>query len=75
MPTKEEIVTFSLLIEDVAEKKKVSYIEAIIIQCEASGLEIELAAKLISPNLKSKLEVEAGSLNLITMNTHARLPL
>jgi hypothetical protein len=75
MPTKEEMMNFSMIIEDIVENKDVSYIDAVVIHCESSGLEIEVAAKLISANLKSKIEAEAGDLKLIIRKSHAKLPL
>lgn len=52
MATKEEITKFSIEIESLAESKEISYMEAIVLYCEKTGFEIEVAAKLISNALK-----------------------
>ena len=52
MPTKDEMTTFSLAIETLAKTKEIPYMDAIILYCEQTGLEVELAAKLVSGSLK-----------------------
>lgn len=74
MPTKSEINEFSMLIEILASEKNISIMDAVILHCESIGLEIELAAKLISPILKKKIESEARGLNYLPRNTD-KLPL
>lgn len=74
MPTKEEITTFSLNIESLVKKKNVSYMEAVVMYCEESGLEIELASKLISGSLKSKIKIEAEDLNFLPKSNTNKLP-
>jgi len=73
MPTKEEIRNFSLLIEELARKEKLGLMDAICHHCKETGLEIELAATLISTALKAKLKEEAQSLNLIKKSS--KLPI
>jgi len=75
MATKEEITDFSLKIEEIVWDKDVSYMDAIILYCEATGFEVELAAKLISNVLKSKIKVEAESLHFLPKSNTAKLPL
>jgi hypothetical protein len=75
MPTKEEITTFSLNIETFVKKKNVSYMEAVVLYCEETGLEIELASKLISGSLKSKIKIEAEELNFLPKSNTTKLPL
>jgi hypothetical protein len=65
MPTKEEIKKFSSLIEDIAKKLDCEYLDAITHHCKETGLEIEIAAILISPTLKSKIREQAEAQNLI----------
>jgi hypothetical protein len=48
--------------------------DAIMHHCQLSGLEIELAAKLISGPLKSKIQIEAESLNYLPKSTTNKLP-
>jgi hypothetical protein len=74
MPTKDEIINFSLTIETLATDKQISYMDAIMHHCQLSGLEIELAAKLISGPLKSKIQIEAESLNYLPKSTTNKLP-
>ena len=75
MPTKEEITEFSLRIEDLAGTKNVSYMDAIVLHCETTGLEIELAAKMVSGALKAKIKLEAESLNFLPKSNTTKLPI
>lgn len=75
MPTKDEITTFSLAIETVVKEKEVSYMDAIIHYCTDTGLEIEMAAKLISGALKSKIKIEAEELHFLPKSNTVKLPL
>lgn len=74
MPTKEEISKFSMTVEKMAIDKGIPYMETILLHCENIGLEVELAAKLISSPLKKKLEVEARELNFLPKNNTHKLP-
>jgi 23S rRNA C2498 (ribose-2'-O)-methylase RlmM len=49
--------------------------DAIILYCEESGFEIELAAKLISESMKSKIRIEAEDLHYIPRSNTSKLPL
>jgi hypothetical protein len=75
MATKEEITDFSMKIEDIVWMKDVSYMDAIILYCEETGFEVELAAKLISGVLKSKIKIEAESLHFLPKSNTAKLPI
>ena len=72
MPTKNEISEFSELINEIAERERITRMEAIIHHCEESGLEVDVASTLISSALKSKIREEAQELNLLKKS--ARLP-
>lgn len=74
MPTKDEMTTFSLAIETIAKKKQISYMDSIIEYCNDTGLEIELAAKLISGSLKAKIKMEAEDLHFLPKSNTAKLP-
>lgn len=74
MPTKEEMNTFSLSIETIAKEKQISYMDSIIEYCNNTGLEIELAAKLISGSLKAKIKMEAEDLHFLPKSNTAKLP-
>jgi hypothetical protein len=71
---KEEILAFSEAIEELVYKYDVSYMEAIVMYCESSGLEIEMAAKLISTNLESHITLEAQKLKMIKTANTGQLP-
>lgn len=75
MPTKEEIAKFSIDIEELVWEKDVPYMDAILIHCENTGLEVELAAKLISSSLKAKIQMEAEDLNFLPKSNTVKLPL
>jgi len=74
MPTKDEINTFSLQIEKLAEKKSMPYMDAIIQYCSDTGLEVEVAAKLISDVLRSKIKIEAEDLHFLPKSNTVKLP-
>jgi len=75
MANKEEITNFSLEIEELVWEKDITYMEAIVLHCEQTGFEIELAAKLISGALKSKIKLEAEELNFLPKSNTAKLPI
>lgn len=75
MPTKDEMTTFSLSIETIVAKKNIPYMDAVIMFCEESGLEVELAAKMISGALKSKIQIEAEELHFLPKSNTTKLPL
>lgn len=75
MATKEEITDFSMRIEEIVWMKDVSYMDAVVLYCEETGFEIELAAKLISGALKSKIKLEAEDLHYIPKSNTSKLPL
>ncbi len=75
MDKKEEILSFSLNIERMVKEKGLSYIDAIVLYCESTGLETDVAAKLIAGTLKSKIKIEAEGLNFLPKSTTRRLPI
>lgn len=74
MNRKDENKKFSLSIEKLSKEKKISYIDAIILYCENTGLELEVAAKTITQNLKTKIKMEAEDLNMMKKKGENRLP-
>ena len=56
MPTREEIKDFSVLIKDLADNKRLGLMDAICHHCKETGLEIEVAATLVSSALKAELK-------------------
>jgi hypothetical protein len=75
MATKEEITDFSMKIEELVWMKDISYMDAVVLYCEETGFEVEIAAKLISGALKSKIKLEAESLNFLPKSNTAKLPI
>jgi hypothetical protein len=73
MPTKDEIRNFSVLIETLSIEKRLGLMDAICHHCKETGLEIEVAATLISSALKAKIKEEAQGLNLIKKSS--KLPI
>jgi hypothetical protein len=73
VPTRDEVKQFSLLIEKIVEEEKLGYMDAICQHCKDTGLEIEVAATLISSALKSKIKLEAQDNNMLKKS--ARLPI
>ena len=63
MPTKDEIREFSLTIENLAEELKCEFLDAILIHCEKTGFEVEVASTLISSALKAKIREQAEDNN------------
>jgi hypothetical protein len=73
MPSRDEIKQFSMMIEKVALDKRLGLMDTICHHCKESGLEVEVAATLVSSALKAKLKEEAQSLNLIKKSS--KLPI
>ena len=73
MPTRDEIKKFSMMIEELAVEQKLGLMDTICHHCKESGLEVEVAATLISSALKAKIKEEAQNLNLIKKSS--KLPI
>jgi len=56
---------FSTMIEELVRDKRIPYMEAVVHYCETENMEIEVAAKLLSAVVKSKIEAEAQDLNYL----------
>ena len=74
MPTKDEMMKFALELEALVAKTDYTYLEAIVEHCKGTGLEMEVAATLITPNLKSKIHEQAERLNMLKTKSN-RLPI
>ena len=74
MPTKEEQKKFAYAIDSLVANSDYNYIEAIVEYCKQSGLEIEMAAKLINKTLKKKIESDAMDNNMLKVKS-AKLPI
>ena len=73
MATKDEIKEFSSKIQEIANTNNIHCMEAILMHCDATGVEVEIAATLISPHLKARIREEAQSVNLLKKTS--KLPL
>lgn len=73
MPTRDEIQAFSLQIAEIVEARQLEWMEAVLQHCAERGLDIELAAKLLSEGIKAKIRIEAENLNY--MKKDLRLPI
>lgn len=73
MPTKDEIKNFSILIEKIKTDEGIGYMDAICYHCNETGLEIEVAATLISAALKAKIKEEAQEHNMLKKSS--KLPI
>jgi hypothetical protein len=65
MATKEEQRLFSAIIEEIVKTKRIGYMEAVLVHCEETGFEVELAATLLTTPIKSKINDEAQAGNMI----------
>ena len=65
---------FAFAIDSMVANTDYNYIEAIIEYCKQSGLEIEMAAKLINKTLKKKIESDAMNNNLLKVK-NSKLPI
>jgi hypothetical protein len=74
MPTKDEMLRFSLQIEQFVANTDYTYLEAISEHCKETGLELEVAASLITPNLKAKIHEQAERSNMLKVKGN-RLPI
>jgi hypothetical protein len=58
----------------IREKHPITMLDAVLLYCEQKNLEVETAASLITPKMKSVIEGEAIKAKLISTGK-ARLPL
>jgi hypothetical protein len=65
MPTREEKDNFSIMIETKAEQLGIGSMDMVIEYCSRSGMELEVAASLLNPILKAKIEDEARNLRFL----------
>ena len=62
---KQEMQEFSLIIEMMAKEKELTIMESFIEYCDKHGLELEVASKLINPELKALIKNEAAGLHFL----------
>ena len=73
MPTRDEIKNFSMMIEELAKDERLNLMDAICHHCKETGLEVEVAATLISSALKARIREEAQENNMLKKTS--KLPL
>lgn len=61
---------FSLFIDEVVAKTRISYMEAIINYCNEVDIDIESIGSLINQKLREKIQVEAEQANLMKPRGH-----
>lgn len=77
MPTKEEIQNFSLMLREYAAHKKLGLWEALVLYCDTTGMEQEVAASLLTKAVLADLTVEVQDMNLLKVRGKkaGRLPI
>lgn len=65
MATKDEQRKFSAIIEEIATSKRIGYMDAVLLHCEETGFEVEIAATLLTAPIKAKISDEAQAANMI----------
>lgn len=73
MASKAEILEFSTMIQELASVLDITHMDAIVQHCNNTGLEMEVAATMLSIPLKAIIKEEAQNLNLLKKSS--RLPL
>ena len=58
-------IRFQVSIEELVQKTKMTYIDAIMFYCEENKLEPETAGKMVGGKLKQNVQEEAEDLHLI----------
>jgi len=71
----EDINRFSMDIEEMVYMKDIPYIDAVVMYCEENNFEPEMAGKLVSGVLKSKIQIEAEELHYLKRANTAKLPI
>ena len=66
---------FHKVIEDIVSTKKIDYMEAVLLYCAESGLEVEVAGQLIRSSAKMKALIQTEAENLNYLPKSAKLPL
>lgn len=62
---KDQMLSFQMEIEKIVSDTGSSYMEAILLFCEANDYEVEKVPRLMSPVLKARVEEEAKGLKLV----------
>ena len=65
---------FAMIVEDIVRKKRISYIDAVVLYCTENQIDPATTKSMINKNLKEKITYEAQSLNMLKEKT-AKLPI
>ena len=65
---------FAMLVEDIVRKKRISYIDAVVLYCAENQIDPSTTKSMINKNLKEKIAYEAQELNMLKEKT-AKLPI
>lgn len=65
MPTREEIQNFSLMLREYAAHKKIGLWEALLLYCNTTNMESEVAASLLTKPVLADIAMEVQDLNLL----------
>ena len=65
---------FAMLVEDIVRKKRISYIDAVVLYCTENQIDPATTKSMINKNLKEKIAYEAQELNMLKEKT-AKLPI
>ena len=64
-----------MIIEDLVKKHQgLSYVDAIVKYCDENGIEVETTARLITKQLKEKIQHQVAQLNLLKGGKPGMLP-
>ena len=64
-----------MIIEDLVKKhKELSYVDAIVKYCDENNIEVETTARLITKQLKEKIQHQVAQLNLLKGGKPGMLP-
>ncbi len=61
---------FSIFIDEMVNKKKISYMDAIIGYCNEMDIDVDSIGSLVNQKLREKIQVEAEQANLIKPRGH-----
>ena len=65
---------FAMLVEDIVRKKRISYIDAVVLYCTENQIDPSTTKSMINKNLKEKIAYEAQGLIMLKEKT-AKLPI
>lgn len=75
MNEQDDILNFTIEIEKIVAQKRTSWMDAVILYCEKTGLELDLVSKLISGPIKARIREEAEALHFLPKSKTTELPI